>query len=181
VAAVPERPLDPDTVAGCHLALSKMLERYAWAIVRDWSLATDVVQTSFVALARFGGDVAPEARKSWLFRVAHREALRVRERQKPYNQQSQLAASAVLETQAIYELNPLSKMAAQEEAEDLIEKINLLSVEQQQVLRLRFFENKTFAEIACALQIPLGTALSRMRLALERLRSMSNENEDEKF
>ena len=180
MAAVPDRPLDPDTVADCHLAFSKILERYAWAIVRDWSLAADVVQASFVALARFGGDVAPEARKSWLFRVAHREALRVRERQKPYSQSSQLATSAVLENQATYEVNPLTKMAAQEEAEDLRDKINLLAVEQRQVLRLRFFENKTFAEIAVALQIPLGTALSRMRLALERLRSMSNETEDEK-
>ena len=180
MAAVPDRPLDQDTVADCHLAFSKMLERYAWAIVRDWSLAADVVQASFVSLARFGGDVAPEARKSWLFRVAHREALRVRERQKPYNQTSQLVASAVFENQATYEVSPLTKMAAQEEAEDLGEKISRLSVEQRQVLRLRFFENKTFAEIAETMQIPLGTALSRMRLALERLRSMSNETEDEK-
>ena len=180
MAAVPDRPLDPDTVADCHLAFSEMLERYAWAIVRDWSLAADVVQASFVTLSRFGGDVAPEARKSWLFRVAHREALRVRERQKPYHQASQLATSTVLETKATYEINPLTKMAAHEEAEGLREKINRLSVEQRQVLRLRFFENKTFAEIAEALQIPLGTALSRMRLALERLRSMSNETEEEK-
>jgi len=178
VAAVPDRPLDQDTVSGCHLAFSKMLERYAWAIVRDWSLAADVVQTSFVALARFGGDVAPEARKSWLFRVAHREALRVRERQKPYNQTSQLAASAVFETQAAYEISPLAKLVDQEEAEDLNNKISRLSLEQRQVLRLRFFENKTFAEIAETMQIPLGTALSRMRIALERLRSISNETED---
>jgi len=178
VAAVPDRPLDHDTVSDCHLAFSKMLESYAWAIVRDWSLAADVVQTSFVALARFGGDVVPEARKSWLFRVAHREAIRVRERQKPYNQTSQLAASAVFESQAAYAISPLAKLADQEEAEDLNNKINRLSLEQRQVLRLRFFENKTFAEIAEVMQIPLGTALSRMRLALERLRSMSNETED---
>ncbi|MCY2986213.1 MAG: sigma-70 family RNA polymerase sigma factor [Planctomycetota bacterium] len=177
---MPDRPLDPDTVADCHSAFSKMLERYAWAIVRDWSLAADVVQASFVALARFGADVAPEARKSWLFRVAHREALRVRECQKPYNQASSLASAGVFETQATYEVNPLAKMADQEEAEGLRDRINRLSVEQRQVLRLRFFENKTFAEIAEALQIPLGTALSRMRLALERLRSMSNETKNEK-
>ena len=123
MAAVPDRPLDQATVAECHLAFSKMLERYAWAIVRDWSLAADVVQTGFAALSRFGGDVAPEARKSWLFRVVQREALRVRERQKPYNHSSQNWAAAVYESQASYEINPLSKMVEQEEIEQLTKRI----------------------------------------------------------
>ena len=111
MAAVPDRPLDQAAVADCHAALSKMLERYAWAVVRDWSLAADVVQTSFVALSRFGGDVALEARKSWLFRVVHREAMRVREQQKPYNQTTLESTEAVFEAQASYEISPLSKMA----------------------------------------------------------------------
>ncbi len=180
MAAVPDRPLDQATVAECHSVFSKMLERYAWAIVRDWSLAADVVQTTFAALSRFGGDVAPEARKSWLFRVVHREAMRVRERQKPYNHSSQNSASAVYESQASYEVNPLSKMAEQEEFEQLTKRIGCLPKEQQQVLRLRFFENMTFAEIAEAMQIPIGTALSRMRLALARLRTASSQSETEK-
>ena len=111
MAAEPDRPLDQAAVADCHAALSKMLERYAWAVVRDWSLAADVVQTSFVALSRFGGDVALEARKSWLFRVVHREAMRVREQQKPYNQTTLESTEAVFEAQASYEISPLSKMA----------------------------------------------------------------------
>lgn len=179
MAAVPDRPLDQATVAECHSVFSKMLERYAWAIVRDWSLAADVVQTSFATLSRFGGDVAPEARKSWLFRVVHREAMRVRVRQKPYNHSSQNSASAVFEAQASYELNPLSKMAEQEEIEQLTKRIGYLPKEQQQVLRLRFFENMTFAEIAELMQIPIGTALSRMRLALARLRAASSQSEIE--
>ena len=173
MAAVPDRPLDQATVEECHVAFSNMLERYAWAMVRDWSLAADVVQTSFVALSRFGGDVAPEARKSWLFRVAHREAIRVRNRQKPYVQTSRESTASVFEAQATYEINPLSKMADHEEIDELTKRISELPLEQQQVLRLRFFENRTFAEIAESMQIPIGTALSRMRLALDRLRSMT--------
>ena len=106
VAAVPDRPLDQAIVAECHVAFSKMLERYAWAIVRDWSLAADVVQTGFAALSRFGGDVAPEARKSWLFRVVHREAVRVRDRQKPYMQSSSDCTSSVFEKRTSYEIHP---------------------------------------------------------------------------
>ena len=180
MAAVPNRPLNQSEVADCHAALSKMLERYAWAIVRDWSLAADVVQTGFVALSRFGGDVAPEARKSWLFKVVHREAMRVRERQKPYNQTALESTEAVLETQATYEISPLSKLAKQEEVDELTKRICELPREQQEVLRLRFFENMTFAEIAESMQIPLGTALSRLRLALERLRSAWGEKGGER-
>ncbi len=35
---------------------------------------------------------------------------------------------------------------------------------------MRLAEDKSFAEIAEALDLPLGTVLSRMRLALEKLR-----------
>ena len=178
MAAVPDRPLDQASISECHAAFSKMLEKYAWAIVRDWGLAADVVQASFVALSRFGGEVAPEARKSWLFKVTHREALRVRERQKPYSQETYESTAAVFEKHAIYEVTPLTKLADREAVERLTRQIGELSREQQEVLRLRFFENMTFAEIANSMQIPIGTALSRMRLALERLRAMSKENED---
>lgn len=177
MAAEPDRSLDSATVAECHVAFVAVLERYAWAIVRDSSLASDVVQTSFLALSRFGGDVTPEARKSWLFRVVHREAMRVRERQRPY-QTSQDFPSAILEAQSIYEINPLSNLADQEEVEVLTKRISALPLEQREVLRLRFFEDMTFAEIADKMQIPIGTALSRMRLALERLRTLSAPNED---
>jgi len=176
--AVPDRPLDPSTVEECHLAFSKMLEKYAWALVRDRALAADVVQTSFLALSRFGGDVAPEARKSWLFRVVYREALRVRNRSKPYSQSHTELADTVLEATADYEISPLSRMVEQEKLESLRKFINDLPQDQKQVLEMRFFENKTFAEIADLMQTPLGTALSRMRLALERLRTATKEKED---
>ncbi len=178
MAAVPDRPLDPSTVEECHLAFSKMLENYAWAFVRDRALAADVVQTSFLALSRFGGDVAAESRKSWLFRVVHREAIKVRNRSKPYSQTDAETANAVLEVRASYEVSPLSRMVEQENLESLRRVIADLPRDQQQVLKMKFFENKTFAEIADLMQTPLGTALSRMRLALERLRIATEEKED---
>jgi RNA polymerase sigma-70 factor (ECF subfamily) len=48
--------------------------------------------------------------------------------------------------------------------------LNQLPVEQQQVVRMRIYEEKTFAVIAQELNIPLGTALARMRSALTKLR-----------
>jgi RNA polymerase sigma-70 factor (ECF subfamily) len=51
------------------------------------------------------------------------------------------------------------------------EAIERLTEDQRQVVRMRIYEEKTFAEIAEELGIPLGTALTRMRAALGRLRT----------
>ncbi len=118
---------------------------------------------SFVALARFGGDVLPEARKNWLFRVVHRESLRIREKQSRYHAMPS-DSDLIREPTATYESNPISKILHDEEIEKLKRKIKELSPEQQQVLHMRIFEDKTFAEISTQLSIPIGTALSRMRL-----------------
>ncbi len=176
---MPERPLDSETVADCNREFKGQLERYAWAIVRDWSLASDAVQNGFVALSQFGGDVAPEARKSWLFKVVHREALRIRSSESRYKQAAH-DAGVVRETQTTYEVSQLENLAKKEQIAGLGQRIEALSNEQQQVLKLRIFEDRTFAEIAETLQIPLGTALSRMRLALDRLRANDTEKDHEK-
>lgn len=169
-----ERPLDPETVAECHQAFGPMLERYAWAIVRDWSLAADVVQNAMMALTRFGGDVVPEARKNWLFRVVHREAVRIRTKQIRY-QAMAAEVDRVAERPTEYKLNPLHKILHDEEVAGLVKKVAKLPAEQQQVLKMRIYDDKTFAEISEELGIPLGTALSRMRLALERLRTSTDQ------
>jgi RNA polymerase sigma-70 factor (ECF subfamily) len=146
------------------------LERYAWAILRDWSLACDAVQNGFVALTRFGGDVAPEARKSWLFKVVHREAIRIRN-----SESRQPKGDLVSEPIAGYTLTPEAQASSKEQWERVRQQVASLPLEQKRILQMRIFEEKTFAEIAALLQIPLGTALSRMRLALERLREHNDE------
>ena len=163
----PDRPLDPETVAVCHKQYQQMLEKFAWAILKDWSLAADAVQNGFIALSRFGGDVHPEARKGWLFKVVQREAMRVRATEKKHSVRSN---KLLRETAVSYE-QPIAKNISQrEDLESLKQKVNELPTDQRTVLRLRIYEDLTFAEIASRLNIPLGTALSRMRLAIEKLK-----------
>jgi RNA polymerase sigma-70 factor (ECF subfamily) len=50
-----------------------------------------------------------------------------------------------------------------------------LSSEQMRVVELSFFEEKAHAEIARILDIPLGTVKSRLRLAMNRLRTLLGE------
>jgi RNA polymerase sigma-70 factor (ECF subfamily) len=54
-----------------------------------------------------------------------------------------------------------------------------LRPEERQVVRMRIYEEKTFAAIANELKIPLGTALGRMRTALLKLRAKLKRRDDE--
>ena len=164
----PERPLDPNIVADCHREWSILLERYAWAILRDWSLAADAVQIAFISLSRFGGDVEPNARKAWMFTTVHREALRIKSTE---NRHQSKTLEAVREQEPHYEVSPLARMSSSEELKDLQMRISGLPPEQRIVVNMRIVDDKTFGQIAEELQIPIGTALSRMRLALQRLKN----------
>ena len=59
----------------------------------------------------------------------------------------------------------------------LLAVISALSSEQQQVLKLAFFEEKPHPQIATELGIPLGTVKSRIRLAMKRMRSELGEQQ----
>ncbi len=51
-----------------------------------------------------------------------------------------------------------------------------LSPEQVDVLHLHYFDDKPHSEIARVLDLPLGTVKSRLRLAMQRLRSLMGED-----
>ena len=54
----------------------------------------------------------------------------------------------------------------------MLHLLDQLSPDQRQIVRLRIYEEKTFAEISRELKIPLGTALGRMRAALQKLKTL---------
>ena len=55
--------------------------------------------------------------------------------------------------------------------------IKELPADQAEVLRMNFFEDKPHSEVAADLGLPLGTVKSRLRLALAKLRQVSEDFE----
>jgi RNA polymerase sigma-70 factor (ECF subfamily) len=115
-----------------------------------------------------GQNVAPVARRAWLFRVAANEAALL------WRQKA--TTDRVLEKQSRHLTETIDDEAADklilnETTEKLHRAVQRLPDQWRQVVRLRINENLTFQQIADQLEIPLGTALTRMRRALERLRS----------
>jgi len=70
---------------------------------------------------------------------------------------------------------PSENLSRVQDAKILHEAIQRLSSDQQDVLRLAYFEEKAHPEIAEALNIPLGTVKSRVRLALKNIRTSMEE------
>ena len=158
--------LDPSTVSSLYFEHAEALRRFVLGIVRDHQLTGDVLQLTFVKLLEQGHTARDETRKGWLFRVAYNEAMLIRRRDAVGDRvirklawgrpkAGQAADSALVRAEAIQAVR---------------EAIAELPDAQSQIVRMRMAEEKTFAQIATELNIPLGTALSRMRSALAKLR-----------
>jgi len=67
-------------------------------------------------------------------------------------------------------LNQFEALAAQERDKAVAEAISSLDMNHRSILVLRFYGEHTFEEIAELLQIPVGTAKSRLFYAVKRCR-----------
>jgi RNA polymerase sigma-70 factor (ECF subfamily) len=65
-----------------------------------------------------------------------------------------------------------TSIAEKQDANKVQAAISTLPSEQQDVLRLSFYEEKSHGEIAAQLGVPLGTVKSRMRLAFGKIRNV---------
>lgn len=139
------------------------LRRYARALVGDRATADDLVQDTLerawakLHLYRRGTDL-----RAWLFTVMHNVHVnRVR------------AARAT--DQLDDEMPELAQRASQGDAllvRDLDRAISRLPDEQRAVLLLVTLEEMSYDTVARTLEIPIGTVMSRLSRAREKLRAM---------
>ena len=149
------------------------LYRFALSLARNSSDAGDLVQQTFFIWATKGHGLRELSKaKSWLFTTLYREFLRGRRRD---------ARSTSIE-----DLPPAEKELAAEDV-DRVSKIDasLVMTALQTVdetfraqLTLFYIEDMSYQEIAEALDVPIGTVMSRLsrgksqlRMALERVES----------
>jgi RNA polymerase sigma-70 factor (ECF subfamily) len=156
----------PKLAADLYTQYGNELRRFILGVVRDPELAGEVFQATFARVVERGHTARTETIKGWLFQVAFREALTLRRRRQARDQ-------------ANWKLSDLGFRPGERPDETLIRSetiaavrmaLNELPAEQSRVVRARMYEDKTFAQIADELGLPLGTVLTRMRLGLEKLR-----------
>lgn len=145
---------------------SAEVRRFVLGVLRDPDMAADVLQTTFAKAIEQGHTARPETLKGWLFRVAYHEAITARRRVQSREQaQRKLRALWVAAGET-----PEDALIRRETVESVRRAVAELPDAQRTVLWARLYEDKTFAVIAAELGLPLGTVLTRMRSALEKLK-----------
>ena len=141
------------------------LYRYALFLMADPAGAEDAVQQAFVKMARGG--------PPWSDIRAAEAYLRVAVRNECYRTLRRDRSRRQTETQAAALLEPAVEPAPAEDERQALEKaLKALPAGQREVLHLKVYEQMTFQQIGARLEIPLNTAASRYRYALERLRQI---------
>jgi RNA polymerase sigma-70 factor (ECF subfamily) len=128
-------------------------------------LAEETAQEAMLAVWRKAAlfDPARASASAWIFTIARNlriDALRH-------------ARLALAESDPVPEPPPAGADAAIDaarRAKRLRQALATLPAEQAEVIRLSFFDDRPHAEIERALEIPLGTVKSRLRLAMAKLR-----------
>lgn len=159
-------PGESSPVAALYGEVAGELRRFVLGVVRDPELADDVMQATFVKAVEHGGEARAGTAKGWLFRVAFHEALASRRRRKSRDRGHRRLAGFRPRDGAA----PDEALIRGETVEAVRKALGELSEDQLRVVRARVFEDKTFAEIAEEAGLPLGTVLTRMRRALEKMR-----------
>lgn len=158
--------LPAQRIAELYEQWSPDVRRFLWALTRDADLADELAQATFGRLAESGHGVREGAERAWLFRVAHNEAMQWRRRNGVHARGLKKVAEMVTLRE---QPEPWQRLVRGEDAKRVRRALAALPPEQRHVVEQRIDAGQTFAEIAKELRKPIGTVLTRMRLALAKL------------
>jgi RNA polymerase sigma-70 factor, ECF subfamily len=160
-------------------ALETLVQRYhapllahLYRVLPDTHLAEDLVQETFIRLIRDAQSYHyPRPFRPWLYAIAHHLACNYHT--SAYARRVELRAQ--MPAMQAREPDPAEWIERWERHHGLREALTHLSMEQREVLSLRFGQDLSIQETAAILSIPPGTVKSRTFTALRLLRSSLEE------
>ncbi|HET7085839.1 MAG TPA: RNA polymerase sigma factor [Rhizomicrobium sp.] len=142
------------------------LRRYAMALAGNAALADDLVQDCIErALGQQAQLREPERLAGWLRRILYHLYIdEIRRNRRRGREQDITELADHVELSAPAPDNSATR--------EFIEAVNRLSAEHRQILLLVSLEELSYREISEELDIPMGTVMSRLARARERLRAL---------
>lgn len=158
----------PDLVAAIP-----RLRRYARVLTGEATRADDLVQDTLARawekrqLWQSGTDL-----RAWLFTVMHN--VFVNQRALARREARNVSLDADEDGGEVWQIPVRPNQQARVELSELLAQVGRLPPEQREVLLLAAVEELKYEEIATVLDIPIGTVMSRLSRARERMRMLMN-------
>jgi len=150
------------------------LHRYVWVIVGDHHIAEDIVSETYLRMLEHIGGYTYRGvpLRSWIYRIAHNLAVNAvaRERRRTVELTVDYAAPP--------HDDPAHALGAHLEREDLRSALTELTDEQQQVVLLRFVEERSLGEVALLLAKSEGAVKQLQHRALRTLGRLLHRDAD---
>jgi RNA polymerase sigma-70 factor (ECF subfamily) len=154
---------------------------YIFLVVRSRELTEDIFQETFIkAISTIQQGRYTESGKflGWINRIAHNLIIDHFRREKNENTQSADGVGYdLINTTKLSEKSVEDIISNEQVLADVVRLIDFLPESQQTVIRMRFFEDLSFKEIAEKTDVSINTALGRMRYALLNMRRIAAEND----
>lgn len=173
-------------IQGDESSLSVLIERhqakifgFIYSKIPDREVCNDIFQDTFMKVIKHlktksyneEGKFLP-----WVMRIAHNLVIDYFRKNKKMPMQRDHGEYSIFSF--LSDSNPTieSKIITEQIELDLNTLITELPLDQQEVIRMRFFQEMSFKEIAEATDVSINTALGRMRYALMNLRKVIEKN-----
>ena len=144
----------------------------AYRIMGNRTAAEDVVQEALLSVWRSGArfDRARGTVRNWLLGIVHNRSIDALRRNATHDRR-RASAEGIEEREEAPERTDL-EVARREEARELRDVLHELPAPQREVIRLAYFGGFTHTQIAQMLGTPVGTVKGRIRLGLEKMRTV---------
>ncbi len=161
---------DEDALRGLYRALGPLGYGLALRVTRDPHLAQDVVQEAFTdvwsSAATF--DPARSSVRAWVLMLVHRRAVDRVRREQSERSRGTVWVSGRHEREHDQVADVVELRAEHRRVRSALDELSPL---QREALELAYHGGLTHTEVAAHLDIPLGTAKTRIRDALRSLRT----------
>ena len=185
-----DEELAMEYVKGNNRAFDELLSRtqtgifsYIIFIVHNKEVANDLFQETFLkAITKLkDGKYTPSGKfNGWLIRIAHNAIMDWYRRQKSQHlidTDGSDITIAEMSNQQIMETSREDIMANAQVLEDVKAMIDFLPENQRDIVKMRYYQNLSFKEIAVLTECSINTCLGRMRYALINMRRLAKENQ----
>ena len=155
------------------------LYSYIFYIVHDEEVANDLFQDTFLKVImriQDGSYTGYGKFQAWLTRIAHNLVMDYfRDKEQALTISNDEADYDLLNNARLAEHTTEDQMLVSQSLKDAKAIMDLLPKPQSEVVKMRFYDNMSFKEIAEKLNISINTALGRMRYAVINMRNIAQE------